>query len=147
MGALVNRCTGRNIDAFLLVDLLDVGISGDTGISCNNLFGPSVEGGAHDRAPGSPLGQDGKRRKTGRGSSREGTKGGGFGMPKEGASRFEADERREFVHPDKNQKQSNAHFSIPIPSQSHLVHQSASINYYPITSPLDPMSSIFLKVQ
>ena len=38
MGALVNRCTGRDIDAFLLVDLFDVGISGHTGISCDNLF-------------------------------------------------------------------------------------------------------------
>ena len=38
MGALVNKYTGRDIDAFLLVDLFDVGISGHTGISCDNLF-------------------------------------------------------------------------------------------------------------
>ena len=38
MGALVNKCTGRDIDAFLLVDLFDVGISGHTGISYDNLF-------------------------------------------------------------------------------------------------------------
>ena len=72
-------------------------------------------------------------------------------MPKEGASRFEADERREFVHPegDKNQtvKQSNA--ALFNPSQSRHSHtwctnQPPSIT---IRSPLDPMSSIFLKVQ
>jgi len=31
------RCTGRDIDTFLLVDLFDVGISSHTGISCDNL--------------------------------------------------------------------------------------------------------------
>jgi len=36
--ALVNRYTGRDIYAFLLVDLFDVGISGDTGIPCDILL-------------------------------------------------------------------------------------------------------------
>jgi len=45
------RCTGSDIDAFFLVDLFDVGISGNTGISCNNIFERVP------RAPGSLLGK------------------------------------------------------------------------------------------
>ena len=40
--ALVNRYTGRDIDTFLLVDLFDVGISGDTGIVTNHTCLPHV---------------------------------------------------------------------------------------------------------
>jgi len=48
----------------------------------------------HDRAPGSPLGLDGKGR---RGGSRERTKNGGFGASKKGTSLFEV-KKWEFVH-------------------------------------------------
>ena len=98
MGAHLDGGAWRGEDTLGLVDLVNVGVGSDAGITGDDFLGANVERRAHDGAFRRALGQRRERGEARGRRRRESAQSGGLGLSEERAGGLEAREGRKLVH-------------------------------------------------